>query len=134
MFLNILSAQEKLYFVELAYQAMKVNGEIQEREQSIYNAFLVETGLSEYKLQNKPLSEVVTYFAGSTKKVQKAVLVELLSILVSDRNLDRDEKGFLDKAATEWNIRETEVRRMTRWVEDFNELLAEGFAYIMQER
>lgn len=134
MFLNILSSQEKLYFIELAYQAMKVNGEIQEREQSIYNAFLVETGLSEYKLQNKPLSEVVTYFAGSTKKVQKAILVELMSILIADQNLDRDEKGFLDKAATEWNIRDTEVRRMTRWVEDFNELLAEGFAYIMQER
>ena len=130
MFLNLLNKREKENFIELAHHAMKSSDGINESEMNMFNAFKVETELTNYDLKNILVDDLIKEFNNSTKKVKKAIFVELLAVLHSDKEYNQNEEDFIRKIAGEWNIRETEVRRMTRWVEDFNDLLDEGFKYI----
>lgn len=131
MFLNLLNKKEKENFIELAYHAMlSCGGTINESEINMFNAFKVETELTNYELKNIGVDELIRGFNNSTKKIKKAIIVELLAVLLVDKEFNKNEENFIYKIAKEWNIRAVEVKRMTRWVEDFNDLLEEGFKYI----
>ena len=131
MFLNLLNKREKEDFIELAYHAMlSCGGQVNDTEMEMFNAFKVETELTSYELKNLAIAELIGKFNGSTKKVKRVILVELLAVLLVDEKFNKNEENFIRKIAKAWNIRETEVKRMTRWVEDFNDLLDEGFKYI----
>lgn len=131
MFLNLLNKKEKENFIELAYHAMlSCGGTINESELNMFKAFKLETELTNYELKNIPADELIKSFNSSTKKIKKAIIIELLAVLLADKEFNKNEENFINNTAKAWNIRETEVRRMTRWVEDFNDLLDEGFKYI----
>ena len=86
----------------------------------------------DYKLQNKKESELVTAFQASTKKVKKAVIIELAGVLDADEVIDGSEESWILKIGTEWGFRASEVRKMVRWTQDFNDLLAEGYEIILK--
>ena len=109
---------------------LSCGGTINESEINMFNAFKVETELTNYELKNIGVDELIRGFNNSTKKIKKAIIVELLAVLLVDKEFNKNEENFIYKIAKEWNIRAVEVKRMTRWVEDFNDLLEEGFKYI----
>ncbi|WP_078551744.1 hypothetical protein [Bacillus alkalicellulosilyticus] len=130
MFLNLLNKNESQNFLELSHEAMMINGVVKESEEAVYATFQKETGLLEYELQGKSLDSIVTAFRASTKKVRKAVVIEIAGILGADEEIDENEKNWILKLGTDLGLRESEVKKMVRWVQDFNDLLAEGYEYI----
>jgi hypothetical protein len=130
MFLNLLNERESKNFIELSYIAMQVNGIIKESEEAVYNSYKMETGLIDYELQNKSMDELVTAFKSSTKKVKRAVIIEIAGILDADEVVDENETKWIVKLGEDLGFRDTEIRKMLRWVQDFNDLLAEGYSYI----
>lgn len=130
MFLNLLNKTESQNFLELSHIAMNVNGIINESEEAVFNTFKRETGLFDYEIKNKNLDDLVTAFKGSTKKVKRAVMIEIAGVLDADEEVDEHEKKWIIKLGEELGFRDTEIRKMVRWVEDFNDLLAEGYEYI----
>lgn len=130
MFLNLLNKNESQNFLELSHHAMHSNGIMDESEEAVFNIFKKEIGLLDYQLKDKSLDELITAFKGSTKKVKKAVLIEIAGILDADEEVDEHEKKWIIKLGEELGFRDTEVRKMVRWAQDFNDLLAEGYEYI----
>jgi hypothetical protein len=129
MFLNMLNEKESKNFLELAHEAMKVNG-ITQSEEAVFNTYRMETGLSDYMLQDKKLQDLITAFQASTKKVKRAVIIELAGALDADEEIDDNEQSWILKLGSDWGFRDTEIRKMVRWAQDFNDLLAEGYEYI----
>lgn len=130
MFLNLLNEKEAKNFLELANIAMQVNGTIKESEQAVFNTYRMELSLPDYSMQNKELSEIVTVFQGSTKKVKKAIIIELAGVLDADEEIDANEETWITKLGQDWGFRDSEIKKMVRWTQDFNDLLNEAFDYI----
>ena len=132
MFLGMLNEKEQKNFMELASIAMNVDGKVNESERQVMDVYRRETNLLDYKLQNKKESELVTAFQASTKKVKKAVIIELAGVLDADEVIDGSEESWILTIGTEWGFRASEVRKMVRWTQDFNDLLAEGYEIILK--
>lgn len=130
MFLNMLNEKEGKNFLELASIAMKVNGVIKESEKAVFQTYKMELGLSDYTLRNAELKELVTAFQGSTKKVKRVIIIELSGVLDADEEIDANEENWILKLGNDWGFRDSEIRKMVRWTQDFNDLLAEGYEYI----
>lgn len=130
MFLNMLNEKEGKNFLELATIAMKVNGVIKSSEQAVYNTYKKEMDINDYVVKDKKLKDLVTDFKGSTKKVKRAVIIELAGVLDADEEIDDNEENWIMKLGYDWGFRDSEIRKMVRWTKDFNDLLAEGYEYI----
>ena len=130
MFLNMLNEKEGKNFLELATIAMKVNGVIKSSEQAVYNTYKKEMDINDYVVKDKKLKDLVTDFKGSTKKVKRTVIIELAGVLDADEEIDDNEENWIMKLGYDWGFRDSEIRKMVRWTQDFNDLLAEGYEYI----
>ena len=98
MFLNRLSASEKVAFISLSIYAARANDTISEREYSILEEYYKETGITFNDIANiKPIEEVYALFSHSNYRTKKAVLFELLNLLYADGSYDALEKDFLEK-------------------------------------
>ena len=130
MFLNILNEKEGKNFLELAKIAMMVNGEIKESEQDVFNTYRRELALFDYELKNTDYNALVTSFKSSTKRVKKAVIIELAGVLDADEEIDQNENDWIKKLGEDLGFREFEISKMVRWTQDFNDLLGEAVSYI----
>lgn len=132
MFLNMLNEKEQKNFMELAAIAMSVDGKIEESEKEVIDVYRREMNLHDYEIKNKEQKELITAFQASTKKIKRAVIIELAGVLDADEIIDENEENWIMKIGQEWGFRAFEIRRMVRWTQDFNDLLAEGYDIILK--
>lgn len=130
MFLNLLNEKEGKNFLELASIAMKVDGIVKESEKAVFDVYRMELKLQDYKIVNKEMKALTTAFQASTKRVKRAIIIELAGVLDSDEVIDENEEAWIYKLGTDLGFRDSEIKKMVRWTEDFNDLLAEGYEYI----
>ncbi|MTI71447.1 MAG: hypothetical protein FH751_14470 [Firmicutes bacterium] len=132
MFLQELNDIQRKNFLELAVYGMKVNEELHESQKNIINTFRLEMCIEDYVIKNKPIKDIITEFQGSKKSIKKIVLIELFGVLLTDGAFDDKESDLVNLCAKKWNFRDSEIKKMRRWVQDFNDLLVEGYEYIMK--
>lgn len=130
MFLNMLNEKEGKNFLELANIAMNVDGVVLDSERAIFETYRMELKLPNYQIVNKRQKEIITEFLASTKKVRKAVIIELAGVLDSDEIIDENEEAWIYKLGIDLGFRNSEIKKMIRWTQDFNDLLTEGYEYI----
>lgn len=132
MFLNELNDKEKKNFLELAYHAMTVDDNIDHRENEIFQNFRAELRLSEteYQIANKQVKAIITEFQASKKRVKKIVLFELWGIILADEAYSQAERELIGELAAAWNLKQFEVTKAKRWVQDFNEMLGEAYRFL----
>lgn len=116
--------------MELASIVMKLDGKIGESENAVFNTYKFELGLQEYEVKNLELESLVTAFQASNKKVKRAILIELAGVMDADEVIDKNEENWILKLGMDWGFRDTEIKKMIRWTQDFNDLLKEGYDYI----
>lgn len=130
MFLNLLNEKEGKNFLELAKIAMMVNGIAKESEMVVFKTFRTELGLPDYELKGKELDPIITEFQSSTKRAKKVVMLELGGMLDADEEFDDNEKAWFNKVGSQLGFRESELKKMMRWVFDFNDLVGEAITFI----
>ena len=130
MFLNLLNNKEGKNFLELANIAIGVDGQINEQERNVFSTYRFELGLEDYKIQNKDYNKIVMDLKGSRKRVLRAIIIELAGMMDADEEIERVEETWLLKLGADFEFRDSEMRKMIRWTQDFNDLLAEGYMYI----
>ncbi len=130
MFLNYLDKKQKELFLELVAQGMEVEGVLSPREESILDGFRQETLLMDYELTQMDCHQVISALKGASKKVHKVIMIELLACLPQEE--DKTQMPLLRLLATEWNIRDRDLKKMLRWVDDFNEIVEEGYEFILK--
>ena len=131
MFLGMLNEREGKNFLELANIAIMANGdEAKETEKAVLQAFKLELEMQDYVIKNKKQEELVTAFQASTKKIKKAVIIELARVLDADEGIDDIEDSWIRKLGEDFGFRDSEIKKMVRWTQDFNDLLDEAYEYI----
>ena len=130
MFLNILDKNERKNFLELATIAIKTDGAMNTCESAVFETYRMEMGIQEYILQDKNYDQLLTSFNVSSKKVKRAIMIELAGVLDADEEVNEIEQKWIKKIGADLGFSETEIRKMVRWAEDFNDLLKEGYLYI----
>ncbi|WP_196593145.1 hypothetical protein [Pectinatus sottacetonis] len=130
MFLNLLNETEGKNFLELAKIAMDADGIIKESEKKAFNTYQSELNLQNYQLKDKSYDSLVTIFQGSTKRVKKVIIIELSGILDADEEIDVNEQNWIKKLGIEWGFRDSEIKKMIRWTQDFNDLVKEACEFI----
>ena len=131
MLLGMLNEKEGKNFLELANIAMMANGdEVKEAEKAVLQAFKLELEMQDYVIKNKKQEELITAFQASTKKIKKAVIIELAGVLDADEGIDDIEDSWIRKLGEDLGFRDSEIKKMVRWTQDFNDLLDEAYEYI----
>ena len=127
MFLNQLSASEKVAFISLSIYAARANDTISEREYSIIEEYYKETGITFSDIANiKPIEEVYEVFSHSDNRTKKAVLFEVLNLLYADGSYDTLEKDFLEKFALSIGLSNEELDQIIdlvwKYIDVINEI------------
>ena len=76
----LLDEKEGIAFMELALQAMKINGGSEECVTAEYEAYLTELNLIDYNPGELTLEQAVDRFRKSTTQVKRSVIIELSSL------------------------------------------------------
>ena len=114
----------------MATIAIKTDGAMNASESAVFETYRMEMGIQEYPLQNKDYEQLITSFNVSSKKVKRAIMIELAGVLDADEDVNEIEQQWINKIGADLGFSEAEIRKMFRWAEDFNDLLKEGYLYI----
>ena len=117
MFLNFLNKREH-------------SSPMNEQEERFMNALRVETEFQKYEFKDVPYEELIMHFQSSTKKVKRAIFIELAGVADADEVVDDAEEDWLMTVGTDLGFRDLEMKRMLNWMTDFNDLLDEGYDMI----
>ena len=130
MFLNFLNKREQKDFIELVKLSFEHSSPMNEQEERFMNALRVETELQKYEFKDVPYEELIMHFQSSTKKVKRAIFIELAGVADADEVVDDAEEDWLMTVGTDLEFRDLEMKRMLNWMTDFNDLLDEGYDMI----
>lgn len=130
MFLNFLNKREQKDFIELVKLSFEHSSPMNEQEECFMNALRVETELQKYEFKDVPYEELIMHFQSSTKKVKRAIFIELAGVADADEVVDDAEEDWLMTVGTDLGFRDLEMKRMLNWMTDFNDLLDEGYDMI----
>ena len=130
MFLNLLNEKEGKNFLELANIAMSADGDVRQQESNVFTTYRFELGLNDYKIKNKEYKNILMELKGSRKIVLRAIIIELAGMMDADDKFEKVEEAWLLRLGADLDFRDSEMRKMIRWTQDFNDLLAEGYMLI----
>ena len=130
MFLYLLNENEGKAFMELAVQAMRVNGEEKDCEKAEYEAYITELNLPGYKTQGLSFDKAAEAFMQSTIPVKRSVIIELCGMLYADKEIDSDELKWIHNLSNKFQLSEDETSRLIQWSKDFSDFLEIGLMYI----
>ena len=78
------------------------NGTVKESEQAVFDTYRMELNLPDYEIQDVEYSKLATAFQASTKKVKKAIIIELAGVLDADEEIDPNEETWIKKLGSDW--------------------------------
>lgn len=130
MFLYLLNDNEGKAFMELAVQAMEINGKEKDCEKAEYEAYLTELNLTNYETVGISFEDAVSAFSYSTVPVKRSVIIELCGILYADKEIDKNGMNWIYKLSDKFMLPRKETERLIRWSKDFSDFLEVGLMYI----
>lgn len=130
MFLYLLNDNEGKAFMELAIQAMNVNGKERVCEKAEYETYLTELNLADYEIVGLSFDEAVSEFRNSTLPVKRSVIIELCGILYVDKEIDNNKMNWIYNLSEKIMLPRKETERLIRWSKDFSDFLEVGLMYI----
>lgn len=126
MFLGALSDQEKKTFLELAHYIMTCDGETSDEEAEMFQSYIHECQLKDYKIQNISFDELINNIKNSPKKKLRIIIIELMGIIMSDHKYDLSEENHMQKISQVWDFSDAQMRRMRRWTQDMTDVVHDG--------
>ena len=133
MFLYLLNETEGRAFMELAVQAMKLNGRKEDCTRAEYETYLAELDLLDFEPEGLSVSDAADAFDSSSVAVKRSAIIELCGILYSDKEIDEEETKWIYDLSGRFGLTESETGRLVRWSKDFSDFLEIGLMYINAE-
>lgn len=126
MFLDMLTNEEKEWFMDLAIKAAESNGKIAKEETVMLRTFANEMKISPRSSTNEELKTILQNFENnSSKKSKRIVLFELIGILFADNEFDDLERNFLSEVSNSFEIAESDKNEMISEISKYSELFNE---------
>ncbi|SDJ52879.1 hypothetical protein SAMN04488540_10983 [Ferrimonas sediminum] len=132
MFLNVLAKNDRKHFLNLARFAMGLNGEDKAEEVQIFQSFVHECELHGYqaKTSDEAIESSIQGLVTLPVGHKRAVMIELCGIMLADSTICDNERAFMGRLATAFELEEYEVRKIERWVSAMNDMVAEGYQMV----
>ncbi|MFA6611110.1 MAG: hypothetical protein WCS78_01850 [Bacilli bacterium] len=99
MLLNLLTKEEKFYFIDLLVKVISIDGQTNEMEIQIVSKLKYEMGddALKYRKSNLSLEKLIDYFASKPKVTKNLVFLNLISASLSDEFYSVEEHFLLEQ-------------------------------------
>ena len=131
MFLSILDNNEKEKFLNLVLNVGEVDGDFSDKEKSQILAYTLEMGISlkEKKEYNKSSKELIEFFSKSSKEVKKAILIEVIALMLVD-GMKTEEEALLNDMIQVFDIDKQFKIDAIEWYKQMLPLYKKGFELV----
>lgn len=130
MFTTLLEKDQKQCLLELAHFAMNADGKADELEMQIIENLEIECGLQGYKPGAMTIDQTIAHISTAPNHVKRAILIEVISIILCDEILHDAEEKLIEKTISAWRISEQHLNTMIDWVKEFNRQLDVGYQIV----
>jgi uncharacterized tellurite resistance protein B-like protein len=125
--LSLLSPEEKEDFLELALFVAQSDESLKPEEQHMIRDFREKLDLKDYKIANKSFEQILSSLEESSFVSKTSMLLELLSVCISDDKYSRAEQEIIDKLRRRWGVTDEQFVSIVHWLKDKHRILkAEG--------
>lgn len=126
MFLNLLSREEKHYFIDLLIKVIAAGGEADETELQIINLLKNEMGEDAhwYRKSSHGLDKLVEYFVSKTKAIKNIVFLNLVRASLIDEFYNAEEHFIIEQIQDKFGItnkKKTDLMKIVYAERDLNE-------------
>jgi galactose-1-phosphate uridylyltransferase len=130
MFLNRLTIEEKVAFLELAHHVARSDNDFSDDQKEIIATYCLEMQIEDidYKEEDYNLDTTLSKFQNSTN--QKIVLLEVMALVYSDNILHEEEKKILDAMIAKFDLNPILVDIYAEWTKSILAITAQGQALI----
>ena len=99
MLLNLLSKEEKYYFLDLLTKVFTADGEVTDFEKLILQIYKTEMGddINKHRHSNLPFEKLVEYFASKPKTTKNIVYYNIVFVSLSDEFYSVEVHEILDQ-------------------------------------
>jgi hypothetical protein len=104
MFLSVLNEQERKIFGSMIVKIAEVDGEIAEEERELFDNFKTELQVDELDEMDLGLVEAIEILSKSSEVVKRSILLEVVSMVLSDETLSKEEKELVDTIANRFGL------------------------------
>ena len=106
MLLNLLSKEEKHYFLDLLMKVNSIDGELNDFEKMAIERFKSEMGddISRYRKSNLSSDKLIEYFAQKSKQIKNIVYYNIIWASLSDEFYSVEEHLLLDQIVHAFGI------------------------------
>jgi galactose-1-phosphate uridylyltransferase len=130
MFLNRLTIEEKVAFLELAHHVARSDNDFSDDQKEIIAIYCLEMQIEDidYKEEDYNLDTTLSKFQNSTN--QKIILLEVMALVYSDNILHEEEKKILDAMIAKFDLNPILVDIYAEWTKSILAITAQGQALI----
>jgi hypothetical protein len=126
MFLNILSREEKLNFIDLLVRVVRIDGEMTEHEKELIRLMKYELAedLAKYHKGNASLDKLVDYFSQKPSMTKNLVYTNLFAITLQDEFYSVEDHFILEDIRQKFGIsdrKKAELLKIVYAERDFKE-------------
>ncbi|MCR4611946.1 MAG: TerB family tellurite resistance protein [Lachnospiraceae bacterium] len=118
MYLKDLMQGEKYAFYSIVKHFVSVDGEYSDDEKNLVNGFLDEMQLKEEQINEIAPDDAIDMLTFSTYSTRKKIFIELIGVSLCDEVLHIEEKNYLDKIATAFQISDEEKEELIKVVHE----------------
>ena len=134
MFLVFLNPKLKDNFLELCVHAALANGVFAEQQMRAFEAYCKELEVEPYiPVAKNSLDELYKKILENSSVVERnIIIVELLSFIISDGDIDNDEREMLDKLSSVLGVTKEKLENFIGQVTRYRDLAQEIFTSIVK--
>ena len=125
MFLDRLTKEEKILFLDLASYASQCNGIVDNLENDLLYQYTKEIGIESYDYSeaHHTLEDITANFSVVSEAKKRIIVLELLGICCIDGDYDNIEKAFVSDFATNIGIDEKTLQKLNHDINEYITIL-----------
>jgi len=126
MFLNRLNQEEKIAFLKLAKYVVSIDDKLYEKETYLIEQYCKEMNIEniDIKLSQIDIKKIIKSI--QEKETQRAILLELIALVLVDNNLDKKEYKFIKKISKKFGISKKILNIYIEWSKSILAIVREG--------
>lgn len=130
MFLNRLSGEEKVAFLELAHHVARSDGDFADEEKRMIATYCMEMGREDTGYNQDTFKLEDTLSKISNKQSRKIIVMEIMALVYSDDSLDEEEEKILATITSSFELNNAEMTICKEWSKAILALFSQGQAII----
>ena len=130
MFLNRLTKEEKIAFLELAHHIARSDNDFSESQKSIIGKYCMEMQIDDIEYNEETFDIYDSLGKVKSQRSRKIVILEIMVLIYSDNFLHEEERKILEKMLEEFDLSYNLSIVYTEWSKAMLSLYTQGNALI----